>query len=184
MDRLDSEYDKIFSKKMRAKLSRKPSAYMREGDNFWVSCELEERGLKNVIDAMGPDRIIYSSDFPHEPTEDSIAAAVPEFLAHTTYSDDVRRKNSSRQRGAALPHNGARDLPAGAGDAVGGRMRRSAFAMPGRKRLVLAAVVAGLAAAPAARAAEPIQIRQAYVAIVSNFASILLEKRELMSHYG
>ena len=92
MDRLDSEYEKIFSKQLRAKLPRPPSAYFRDGDNLWVSCELEEKGLKYVIDAIGPDRIIYSSDFPHEPTENSIAAAVPEFLHNPIYSDAVKRK--------------------------------------------------------------------------------------------
>jgi predicted TIM-barrel fold metal-dependent hydrolase len=92
MDRLDSEYEKIFSKQLRTKLRRPPSAYFRETDNFWVSCELEENGLKYVIDAVGPDRIIYSSDYPHEPTENSIAAAVPEFLRNQNYSDEVKRK--------------------------------------------------------------------------------------------
>src|SRR6185437_3797668 len=47
-----------------------------------------------------------------------------------------------------------------------------------------AAAVFAVSAMPQAHGAEPVMLRQAYVAVVSNFASILLEKRELMHHYG
>ncbi len=91
MDRLDGEYGKIYSAKLRNKIRRRPSEYMRETENFWVSAELEEKALKYTIDAMGSaDRILYSSDFPHEPTEDAIAAAVPEFIAQAPYDDRVK----------------------------------------------------------------------------------------------
>jgi NitT/TauT family transport system substrate-binding protein len=57
-----------------------------------------------------------------------------------------------------------------------------------RKRQIIAASVIGtFLFAPlsvTARSAEPVAIHQAYVAVVSNFASILLEKRDLMRHYG
>lgn len=56
-----------------------------------------------------------------------------------------------------------------------------------RKRQKIAAWAAAVFAVsvmPQARGAEPVMLRQAYVAVVSNFASILLEKRELMHHYG
>ena len=92
MDRLDGEYDKIYSASMRARLRHEPSHYMRDTDNFWVSAELDEKSLKYTIDAIGPDRIIYASDFPHEPTEDAIAAAVPAFIDDPNYGDDVKEK--------------------------------------------------------------------------------------------
>lgn len=92
MDRMDGEYGKIYSKTLRAKLRRRPSDYLRDTDNFWVSAELEEVGLKYTIDAIGADRIIYASDFPHEPTEDAIASAVPEFIENAPYGDDVKEK--------------------------------------------------------------------------------------------
>jgi predicted TIM-barrel fold metal-dependent hydrolase len=110
MDRLDSEYDKIFSRTLRAKLKRRPREYLRDTDNFWVSCELEEQGLGYVIDAMGGSgRIIYSSDFPHEPTEDAIAAAIPEFLEDPRYDDTVK-KNILHDNAADLYHITANGL--------------------------------------------------------------------------
>jgi predicted TIM-barrel fold metal-dependent hydrolase len=51
-----------------------------------------EMSLKYVIDAIGSDRIIYASDFPHEPSEAEIIGDVPEFLADTRYSGEVKRK--------------------------------------------------------------------------------------------
>jgi predicted TIM-barrel fold metal-dependent hydrolase len=100
LDRLDGEYEKIYSSNMRANLKRRPSEYLRDTDNFWCAAELEEKSLKYVIDAIGPDRLLYTSDFPHEPTEDAIAAAVPAFIKDAPYSDEIKRKilykNSAR----------------------------------------------------------------------------------------
>ena len=45
-----------------------------------------------MIDAIGSDRIIYASDFPHEPSDEQIESDVPEFLADSRYSADVKRK--------------------------------------------------------------------------------------------
>ncbi len=115
MDRLNGEYDKIYSASTRARLRRRPSEYMRETDNFWVSAELDEMSLKYTIDAIGADRIIYASDFPHEPTEDAIAAAVPAFIENADYGDTVKEKilsdNAKRlyhitDRGVVRPRNG------------------------------------------------------------------------------
>ena len=52
-----------------------------------------EKSLKYVIDAMGSDRIIYASDFPHEPTEERTSRPnVPDFLADNEYSMEVKEK--------------------------------------------------------------------------------------------
>lgn len=92
MDRLDYEYDSVFGVGVRKKLKKKPSEIIRDTDSIWLSCEMGESSLKYVIDAMGSDRIIYASDFPHEPTDDDLTADVPEFLADETYSMEVKEK--------------------------------------------------------------------------------------------
>ena len=51
-----------------------------------------EAGLKYTIDTMGADRIVYASDFPHEPTEEDLTSDLPNFLADTQYTEDVKRK--------------------------------------------------------------------------------------------
>jgi len=94
MDRLDGEYGKIYSKALRNKVKRHPSEYIRDTGNFWVSLELEEqeRSLKYTLDAIGPDRIIYGSDYPHETPDKSIAGSVTEFIDNPMYSDEVKEK--------------------------------------------------------------------------------------------
>ena len=57
-----------------------------------VLCEMGERSLKHVLDFYGEDRIIYASDFPHEPTDDDLTADVPDFIASNEYSDAVKAK--------------------------------------------------------------------------------------------
>lgn len=91
MDRLDTEFDSIFGTDARGRLERRPSEYFKS-DNFWVTAELAEPGLKYAIDAIGPDRIMYASDFPHEPTEDELTGAVPEFLRRGDIADDAKAK--------------------------------------------------------------------------------------------
>lgn len=92
MDRLDYEYDSVFGVPIRNKIGKKPSQIMRDTDSIWVSCEMGERSLKHVVDFYGSDRIIYASDFPHEPTEEDLTADVPDFLANNEYSDELKSK--------------------------------------------------------------------------------------------
>lgn len=51
-----------------------------------------EACLKYTIDTMGADRIVYASDFPHEPTEEDLTSDLPNFLADNQYTEDVKRK--------------------------------------------------------------------------------------------
>ena len=52
-------------------------------------------------------------------------------------------------------------------------------------KLALAGVCAlGLFSATAARSAEPVKIRMSWVAPVANWASIILEKKDLITHLG
>ena len=90
MDRMDYEYGSILGIPVRNKIKRKPSEYIRDGDNFWVGFECGERNLKYTIDAIGSDRILYASDYPHEPSEEEILDELPEFLENPEYSDEVK----------------------------------------------------------------------------------------------
>lgn len=92
MDRLDYEYGSVLGLSIRGKLKKKrPSQYISEGDNFWVSFELGENALKYTIDAMGSERILYASDYPHEPTEEELLEELPEFIANPAYSLAVKK---------------------------------------------------------------------------------------------
>jgi uncharacterized protein len=44
-------------------LSMKPSEYFRR--QGWVACEPDEEPLRYLVDYLGPERIVISSDFPH-----------------------------------------------------------------------------------------------------------------------
>ena len=101
MDRMDYEYDSVFGVASRKKLKKKPSQIFRDTDSIWVSCEMGEKSMKHVMDFYGTDRIIYASDFPHEPTEEDMTADVPDFLASNDFSQE--------EKGKVLYHN-ARNL--------------------------------------------------------------------------
>jgi len=101
MDRMDYEYDSVFGVAARKKLKKKPSQIFRDTDSIWVSCEMGEKSMKHVMDFYGTDRIIYASDFPHEPTEEDMTADVPDFLASNDFSQE--------EKGKVLYHN-ARNL--------------------------------------------------------------------------
>jgi len=44
-------------------INRLPSEYFRR--QCWISCEPSEPNLRTVIDAVGADRILWASDYPH-----------------------------------------------------------------------------------------------------------------------
>ncbi len=92
MDRLDYEFDSVFGAPVRKFMKKKPSQIIRDTDSIWVSCEMGERSLNHVCDFYGEDRIIYASDFPHEPTDDDLSADVPDFIANNEYSDVIKAK--------------------------------------------------------------------------------------------
>ena len=92
MDRLDYDYNALAGKRARMRLKKKPSDYMR-GENFWVAMELGERdlSLKHCIDAIGSERILYASDYPHEPTDAAIKSELEEFIESNQYSQQVKQ---------------------------------------------------------------------------------------------
>lgn len=92
MDRLDYEYGSMLGAPVRRTIRKRPSDYLREGENFRVGFECGEQFLKYTIDAIGADRILYASDYPHEPSEEEILEELPEFLDNPSYADDHKRQ--------------------------------------------------------------------------------------------
>jgi predicted TIM-barrel fold metal-dependent hydrolase len=62
MERMDEEYEKRASEA--PLLKAKPSEYLTQG-RIYYSCEPDEKLLGPVVDLVGPDRIMYASDYPH-----------------------------------------------------------------------------------------------------------------------
>ena len=90
MDRMDYEFDSIHGVESRRQLKKRPSDYFREGEHIWVAMELGETSLKYVVDMIGSERIIYASDYPHEPTHEDLTGELPEFLASPDLSDEAK----------------------------------------------------------------------------------------------
>ncbi len=90
MDRMDYEYDSIHGVETRTRLKKRPSDYFREGESIWVAMELGEQSMKYVVDMIGSERIIYASDYPHEPTHEDLTEELPAFLASPDFSDEVK----------------------------------------------------------------------------------------------
>jgi predicted TIM-barrel fold metal-dependent hydrolase len=63
MDRLDEEFE-VRGSREAARLKRKPSEYMGNGQ-FFYAFELEESTLPYVAERIGADKLLYSSDYPH-----------------------------------------------------------------------------------------------------------------------
>ena len=68
MDRLDRSYD-IWAGRGVAEFSdwvkKRPSEYITNG-NVYFSAEGDEEGIAYAIKRLGPDAVLYASDFPHE----------------------------------------------------------------------------------------------------------------------
>src|SRR6266850_1417832 len=68
-------------------LTMAPSAYFKR--QCFVSVECDEEPVKHVIDAIGDDRIVFSTDFPHG--DSKFPRAVESFL-QLPISDESKRK--------------------------------------------------------------------------------------------
>jgi uncharacterized protein len=88
MDRLDEEFEKRGSREAPL-LRKKPSDYMAS-DQFFYAFELEESTLPYVIDRIGSDKLLYSSDYPHWDT--SWPNTVKKFRTRKDVSDACKRQ--------------------------------------------------------------------------------------------
>ena len=88
VDRMDEEFEKRGSREAPL-LKLKPSEYFKRGQ-FYVTFELEERMLPYVIERLGADKILFSSDYPHWDTE--WPNAVKTFLSRDDVSAAAKRQ--------------------------------------------------------------------------------------------
>lgn len=87
VDRMDEEFEKRGAREAPL-LKRKPSEYFNNGQ-FYVTFEMEERMLPYVIQRLGADKLLFSSDYPHWDTD--WPHAVKTFLSRDDVSDADKR---------------------------------------------------------------------------------------------
>jgi predicted TIM-barrel fold metal-dependent hydrolase len=85
--RLDEAWEK-FGPGSEVKISMMPSEYFTR--QCWVATDADEKPLRQVIEAIGDDRIVVSTDYPH--SDGLFPVAIHEFVALDGVSDDSKRK--------------------------------------------------------------------------------------------
>ncbi len=63
LDRMDAVYETIQGSAVRARLKETPSTYFHR--QCWISGDPDESTLAPIIEAVGPGRFMWASDFPH-----------------------------------------------------------------------------------------------------------------------
>jgi uncharacterized protein len=91
MDRLDEEFEKRGTREAPL-LKRKPSEYSEymDSDQLFYAFELEESTVPYVIDRVGANKLLYSSDYPHWDT--SWPKTVRMFKDRNDISDTDKRQ--------------------------------------------------------------------------------------------
>jgi predicted TIM-barrel fold metal-dependent hydrolase len=84
--RLDDHYEEYIGR-FEVKLSKLPSEHFR--DNCYISVEADEKPARLVVDWMGDDNVVFSTDYPHP--DSKFPHAVDKFLS-MPLPDQVRRK--------------------------------------------------------------------------------------------
>src|SRR5438067_2066997 len=85
MDRLDEEYER--KGRWAPRLRKRPSEYVANG-NIYFSIEVEERALPLAIECLGPDVLLWASDFPHERLREGFAGDLPTLAERADVTDD------------------------------------------------------------------------------------------------
>ena len=85
--RLDEQWEK-FGPGCDVKLSAKPSEYFSR--NCYIATDVDEESLRIVINEIGDDRIVVSTDYPHD--DSLFPQATEAFLGLKGVSDDSKRK--------------------------------------------------------------------------------------------
>ena len=85
--RLDEAWE-TFGPGSEVKISMRPSEYFTR--QCWVATDADERPLRQVIEAIGDDRIVVSTDYPH--SDGLFPVAIHEFVGLPGVSDESKRK--------------------------------------------------------------------------------------------
>ncbi len=89
MDRMDEELERKGQYSPRCK--RKPSQYFRQG-NIFFAAEVEETALPLAIESLGPDVVIWASDYPHERDQRDFAQDIPALIGRPDITDEAKRR--------------------------------------------------------------------------------------------
>lgn len=87
LDRLDDQWEK-YGPGSDVKLSAKPSEYFFK--HCYIATDADEESLRHVIDRIGDDRIVVSTDYPH--SDGIFPEATNSFLAMDGVSTESKRK--------------------------------------------------------------------------------------------
>ncbi|MBM3218722.1 MAG: amidohydrolase [Candidatus Rokubacteria bacterium] len=85
--RLDEAWEK-FGPGSEVKISMMPSEYFAR--QCWVATDADEKPLRQVIEAIGDDRIVVSTDYPH--SDGLFPTAIHEFVGLAGVADASKRK--------------------------------------------------------------------------------------------
>ena len=115
------EYTNVRAEK--PEFTRRPSEYLRE--QVWACTFFEEFAAHNFLDAIGTDRVLFETDYPHpiclygSEVRAKIDAAFGELAAGDPQPGALRqRRRALRRRGLPTALGGMSRSPANAGDAV------------------------------------------------------------------
>ncbi|OGQ22626.1 MAG: hypothetical protein A3C54_05880, partial [Deltaproteobacteria bacterium RIFCSPHIGHO2_02_FULL_60_17] len=89
MDRMDEEQERKGQYSPRCKL--KPSEYIRRGNVFFAA-EVGESALPLAAQMLGPDTIIWASDYPHERDQRDFSADIPTLIQRRDIGDALKRQ--------------------------------------------------------------------------------------------
>jgi predicted TIM-barrel fold metal-dependent hydrolase len=87
LERLDGEWEKL-GPGCEVKLAAKPSEYFFR--QCYIATDPDEEGLNRVIDEIGDNRIVVSTDYPHD--DGLFPLATETFLALPDVTEDSKRK--------------------------------------------------------------------------------------------
>jgi len=87
LDRLDDQWEKL-GPGCEVTLSRKPSEYFFR--QCYIAAEPDEAGLPGVISVIGDDRIVISTDYPHD--DGLFPFAIDTFLSQADLKEESKRK--------------------------------------------------------------------------------------------
>ena len=85
--RLDEAWEK-FGPGSEVQISRLPSEYFHR--QCWIATDADEKPLRQVIEAIGDDNIVVSTDYPH--SDGLFPTAIEEFVALEGVSEKSKRK--------------------------------------------------------------------------------------------
>lgn len=102
LDRLDDQWSKYGTGEA-VKLDARPSEYFQR--QCWIGTDVDEALLNVVVDRVGPDRIVMSTDYPHQ--DGPFPHAVREFLEREDLDDQTKRNilwdNCAKLYGIDIP---------------------------------------------------------------------------------